>query len=81
MPRFLGIPLFVWVQMTVGMAVCLFILIKYLHRPQKKKTDGYLIRDVHIIVGDGSELFHQNVLVKNGIIQKISGEDPSDSDS
>ena len=47
--------------------------------PKKKKTAGYLIRDVHVIVGDGSELFHQNVLVKDKIIQKISSEPVEDS--
>ena len=70
----LAIPLVGRIQIALGAAVVLFVLFKYLRRPKKKKTDGYLIRDVHGIVGDGSELNHQNVLVKNGIIQKIGSE-------
>ena len=74
MPVFLGIPLIGWIQMVFGTAVVLFALIKYLRRPKMKKTDGFLIRDVHVIIGDGSELFHQNVLVREGIIKRISSD-------
>ena len=74
MPVFLGVPLIAWIQIVLGSGIVLFALIKFLRRPKKKKTDGYLIRDVHIIVGDGSELFHQNVLIKGGIIRRISDE-------
>ena len=79
MPRFLGIPLIAWIQIVLGTGVVLFALIQYLRRPKKKKTDGYLIRDVHVIVGDGSELFHQNVLIKDGFVRRISGEAIEDS--
>ena len=79
MPVLFGIPLIGWIQMILGGALVLFVLIKFLLRPKKKKTEGYLIRDVHVIVGDGSELFHQNVLVKDGIIQKISSEPAADA--
>ncbi len=78
MPSPLGIPLIVWIQMLLGTAVVVFVLVKYLRRPKKKKAAGYLIRDVHVIVGDGSELFHQNVLVKGKTIQTISSEPVED---
>ena len=66
-----GLPVFARMQMALGAAVVLFVLTRYLLRPKRKKTDGYLIRDVHVIVGDGSELFHQNVLIRGGVIEKI----------
>ena len=72
MPVLFGIPLIGWIQMILGGALVLFVLIKFLLRPKKKRTAGYLIRDVHVIVGDGSELFHQNVLIKDETIQIIS---------
>ena len=81
MPVFLGIPLFGWISMGVGAVVVIFVLAKYLRRPKGKKTDGYLIKDVHVIIGDGSEGFHQNVLVKNGLIQKIGGEAIEDAEA
>ncbi len=79
MPSFLGMPLIAWIQIVLGTGVVLFTLIKYLRRPKKKKTDGHLIRDVHVIVGDGSELFHQNVLIEDGLLRKISGGAIEDS--
>ena len=79
MPVIFGISLIGLIHMLLGTVLVLFVLIKYLLRPKKKKTAGYLIRDVHVIVGDGSELFHQNVLVKDEIIQKISSEPVKDS--
>ena len=75
----LGIPLIGWIQILIGAAVVIFVLIMFLRRPKRKKTDGYLIRDVHVIVGDGSELFHRNVLVRDGKIKKISGGTIEDS--
>ncbi|MBQ3374755.1 MAG: amidohydrolase family protein [Oscillospiraceae bacterium] len=74
MPTVFGIPLIAFIQMIIGASVVVFLLTKYLLRPKKKKTDGYLIKNVHVIVGDGSEQFAQNVLVKNGRIEKISGD-------
>ena len=44
MPSFLGMPLIAWIQIIVGTGVVLFALIKFLRRPRKKETDGYLIR-------------------------------------
>ena len=79
MPVFLGIPLIGWIQMVFGTAAVLFALIKYLRRPKMKKTDGFLIRDVHVIIGNGSELFHQNVLVRGGIIKRISSDPIEDA--
>ncbi|MCR4995765.1 MAG: amidohydrolase family protein [Butyrivibrio sp.] len=79
MPTLLKIPLIGWIQILLGTALTIFALVKYLFRPKKKKTAGYLIRDVHVIIGDGNELFHQNVLIKGGIIQKISSEPVEDA--
>ena len=79
MPVFWGVPLIAWIQIILGSGVVLFALIKFLHRPKKRKADGYLIRDVHVIVGDGSELFHQNVLIKDGIIRRISDKTIEDA--
>ena len=75
MPVFLGIPLIGWIQMIIGVAVVCFVLVKYLLRPKKRKTSGYLIKNVHVIVGDGSEMHEQNVLIKNGLIEKITEEE------
>ena len=73
MPVFLGIPLIGWIQMLIVSAIVIFVLVKYLIRPKRKKNSGeYIIKDVHIIIGDGSELFHQNVYLKDGVIQEIS---------
>lgn len=69
----------VWIQILIGAAVVLFVLIKFMRRPKQKKTDGFLIRDVHVIVGDGSERFHQNVLVRGGMIKKVSNEPIEDA--
>ena len=79
MPTFFGIPLIGWIQMLLGGILVLFVLVKYLFRPRKRETAGYLIRDVHVIIGDGGEQFHQNVLIKDGIIQKVSGEPLEDA--
>ncbi len=79
MPVFWGVPLIAWIQIILGSGVVLFALIKFLRRPKKRKADGYLIRDVHVIVGDGSELFHQNVLIKDGIIRRISDKTIEDA--
>ncbi len=74
MPRVFGIPLIAWIQMVIGAAVVLFMLFKYLTRPKAVKKGEYLIRDVHVIVGDGSEAYHQNVLIRDGMIAKISDQ-------
>ena len=60
--------------MVIGAAVVLFMLFKYLTRPKAVKKGEYLIRDVHVIVGDGSEAYHQNVLIRDGMIAKISDQ-------
>ena len=41
MPVFLGIPLIGWIPILIGAAITAFVLIKYLVRPKRKKTDGY----------------------------------------
>lgn len=74
MLMFLKIPFIGWLQIIIGVVVVVFVLTSFLLRPKRKKTSGFLIKNVHVIVGDGSELLHQNVLVKNGVIEKISGE-------
>lgn len=73
MPTIFGIPLIGFIQMVIGAAVVLFVLIKYLGRPKSKK-DSFIIKNVHIITGDGTEKFNQNVYVSKGIIEKISDE-------
>ena len=73
MPTIFGIPLIGFIQMVIGAAVVLFVLIKYLGRPKNKK-DSFIIRNVHIITGDGTEKFNQNVYVSKGIIENISDE-------
>lgn len=71
MPTILGIPLIGFIQMVIGAAVVMFVLIKYLGRPKSKK-DSFIIKNVHIITGDKTEKFNQNVYVSKGIIEKIS---------
>lgn len=73
MPTVLGIPLIGFIQMVIGAVVVLFVLIKYLGRPKSKK-DSFIIKNVHIIIGDKTEKFNQNVYVSKGIIEKISDE-------
>ena len=78
MLMFLKIPFIGWLQIIIGVVVVVFVLTSFLLRPKRKKTSDFLIKNVHVIVGDGSELLHQNVLVKNGVIEKISGENIDD---
>lgn len=73
MPTVLGIPLIGFIQMVIGAVVVLFVLIKYLGRPKSKK-DSFIIKNVHIITGDKTEKFNQNVYVSKGVIEKISDE-------
>ena len=72
MPSVFGIPLIGFIQMVLGTLIIIFILVKYLIRPKKGKKGEYIINDVHIIVGDGSEAYHQYVYIKGGIIKQIS---------
>ncbi len=72
MPEVLGIPLIAFIQMVIGAAVVAFVLIKFLTRPKKNKKGEYVICDVHIIVGDGTEKAHQYVYIKDGRIAEIS---------
>ncbi len=74
MPVVFGIPLIGLIQMLLGAAIVAFILIKFLTRPKKGKKGEYLIQDVHVIVGDGSEAQHQYVSVKDGVIRQISSQ-------
>ncbi|MCI7350634.1 MAG: amidohydrolase family protein [Ruminococcus sp.] len=73
MPTVLGIPLIGFIQMVIGAVVVLFVLIKYLGRPKSKKN-SFIIKNVHIITGDKTEKFNQNVYVSKGVIEKISDE-------
>ena len=72
MPKVFGIPLIGFIQMIIGTAVICFVIIKYLTRPKKAKKGEYIINNVHIIVGDGSELFSQNIYIKNGLIKQVT---------
>lgn len=67
-----GINLIGFIQMTIGAAIVIFISVKYLNRKKKNKENEYIIQNVHVIVGDGSELFHQIVYIKDGIIKEVT---------
>lgn len=67
-----GINLIGFIQMTIGAAIVIFISIKYLNRKKNNKENEYIIQNVHVIVGDGSELFHQIVYIKDGIIKEVT---------
>ncbi len=73
MPKVMGIPLIGFIQMVIGIGFLVFLLIKYLTRPKKNKKGEYLIRDVHVIVGDGTEKEHQYVYIRDGRIMELSG--------
>ena len=74
MPDVFGIPLIGFVQMVLGTGIVVFLLIKFLTRPKKNKKGEYLINDVHIIVGDGTEKEHQYVYIKDGKIMELSDQ-------
>lgn len=74
MPEIFGIPLIGFIQMVIGAAIVIFVLVKFVLRPKKNKRDEYIIKNVDVIVGDGSELHRQNVHIKNGRIEKITAE-------
>lgn len=74
MPKILGIPLIGFIQMLVGAAIVAFVLVKYLTRPKKNRQGELVIKNVHIIVGDGSELENQNVYIRKNKIEKITSE-------
>ena len=73
MPSVLGIPLIGFIQMVLGTAIIIFLLVKFLKRPKKNKKGEYIINDVHVIVGDGTEEFNRYVYIKGGKIEEISG--------
>lgn len=75
MSLFLEIPIIGRFQLVIGVAIMLFVVIKYYTKPKKKKPGEYIIQDVHIIIGDGKEQFHQNVYVKDGVIQEITASE------
>ncbi|MCM1160793.1 MAG: amidohydrolase family protein [Roseburia sp.] len=74
MPSVFGIPLIGFIQMVIGAAIVAFIVGKYLTRPKKNKRGEWLIQNVHVIVGDGTELKNQNVYIKDGMIKKMTTE-------
>ena len=74
MPNVFGIPLIGLIQMVLGTGIIVFLLIKFLTRPKKNKKGEYLINDVHIIVGDGTEKEHQYVYIKDGKIMELSDQ-------
>lgn len=69
MPKIFGIPLIGVIQMVLGAVIVLFILIKYKKQPKRKHNGEYVIQDVHILTGDGTESEHKNVYIKKGLIQ------------
>lgn len=72
MPTIFGISLIGFIQMTIGAGIVIFILANYLNRKKKNKKNEYIIQNVHVITGDGSELFHQTVYIKGGIIEEVT---------
>ena len=52
MPTILGIPLIGFIQIIVGAAVIIFVLINYLNRPKKNKANESIIQHVHVIERD-----------------------------
>lgn len=72
MPYIFGIPLIGFIQMAIGAAIVAFIVVKYLTRPKRNRPGEWLIRNVHVIVGDGSELHNQDVYVKDGVIKMVA---------
>ena len=66
MPKIFGIPLIGVIQMVLGAVIVLFILIKYKKQPKRKHNGEYVIQDVHILTGDGTESEHKNVYIKKG---------------
>ena len=74
MPKIFGIPLIGVIQMVLGVVIVLFILIKYKKQPKRKHNGEYVIQDVHILTGDGTESEHKNVYIKKGLIQTISSD-------
>ena len=74
MPKIFGMPLLGFIQMLLGAAVVLFFLLSYLTKHKKNKKDEYIISNVHIIIGDGTEKFGQYVYIKKGLITEISDQ-------
>lgn len=72
MPSVLGIPLIGFIQMVIGAAILIFLGIKFLTRPKKNKKGEFIINNVHVIVGDGTEKENQNIYIKNGVIEEVS---------
>lgn len=69
-----AMPLMVIMQIIVFGTFGLFMLVSYLASPKKKKDGEYIISNVHVIVGDGTEKNNQYVYIKDGIIRAISDE-------
>ena len=72
MPTVFGIPLIGFIQMVLGTAVVLFVLVKFLSRPRKPKGGEYVISNVHVLVGNGTEKKDQHVHIQNGVIREVS---------
>lgn len=72
MPTVMGIPLIGFIQICLGTAAALFCAVMFALRPKKNKAGEYIIKNVHIITGDGSELHNRNVYIKKGVIAEIS---------
>lgn len=69
-----GILLIGFIQMIIGTIIVAFIMVKYINRFKKNRQKEAVIRNVHVIVGDGRELYGQNVYIKDGIIRAITKE-------
>lgn len=68
-------PLIGKIQIAIGIAfVLVCIIMRFKSRPKTKKKGLLLINNVHIIDGNGTESFQQNVLIKDGRFAKITSE-------
>ena len=68
-------PLIGKIQIAIGIAFILVcIIMRFKSRPKTKKKGLLLINNVHIIDGNGTESFQQNVLIKDGRFAKITSE-------
>lgn len=68
-------PVIGMIQISIGAAFVILGLVMYVRsRPRMKKRDALLITNVHMIDGNGNEAQGQNILIKDGKINRISKE-------
>lgn len=60
--------------LVIVIIIILFIVSKLISNSKNKKAVGYVIENVHIIIGDGKEEFNKNVLIRDKKIMRIADE-------